>query len=195
MDYDKNEIEHFHVFGGECRVSDDGGGDDFILEGLAAVFDQWAELGPFRERIRPGAFDAALPTSDVRLLVNHEGLPLARTTSGTLDLTATSKGLEMRARLSKRDPDVLALIPKIERGDLSQFSFAFDVGSDGQDFVGNDRTITSFAEIFDVSLVTFPAFEKTKITALRMIQKYHRGLAEDDVNASRLREELLRRYW
>jgi len=196
MDYDKNRIEYRHHFGGEVRgLHGDEDADTITLTGLAAVFNKWADLGHFRERIRPGAFAKALPTSDVRLLVNHEGLPLARTSSGTMKLTETRQGLEMEAKLDRADPDVRALIPKIERGDLSQFSFAFDVASDGQEFKGEERTITEFAEIFDVSLVTFPAFEQTKITALRSREFYDADRAMHDVQTTRLREVLLRQYW
>ena len=196
MDYDKNRIEYRHSFGGEVRgLHGDDDADTITLTGLAAVFDKWADLGHFRERIRPGAFAKALPTSDVRLLVNHEGLPLARTSSGTMKLTETKQGLEMEAKLDRADPDVRALIPKIERGDLSQFSFAFDVASDGQEFKGEERTITEFSEIFDVSLVTFPAFETTKITALRSRELFDAGQAMHDVQTTRLREVLLRQYW
>jgi len=196
MDYDKNRIEYRHTFGGEVRGLHDGDDADTItLTGLAAVFNKWAHLGHFKERILPGAFAKALRTSDVRLLVNHEGLPLARTSSGTMKLTETRQGLEMEAKLQRSDPDVAALIPKIERGDLSQFSFAFDVASDGQEFEGEERTITEFAEIFDVSLVTFPAFEQTKITALRTRELFDAGSAMHDVQTTRLREVLLKRYW
>ena len=196
MDYDKNRIEYRHSFGGEVRgLHGDDDADTITLTGLAAVFDKWADLGHFRERIRPGAFAKALPISDVRLLVNHEGLPLARTSSGTMKLTETKQGLEMEAKLDRADPDVRALIPKIERGDLSQFSFAFDVASDGQEFKGEERTITEFAEIFDVSLVTFPAFEQTKITALRSRELFDADRAMHDVQTTRLREVLMRQYW
>ena len=196
MDYDKNRIEYRHSFGGEVRgLHGDDDADTITLTGLAAVFDKWADLGHFRERIRPGAFAKALKTSDVRLLVNHEGLPLARTSSGTMKLFETKQGLEMEAKLDRADPDVRALIPKIERGDLSQFSFAFDVASDGQEFKGEERTITEFAEIFDVSLVTFPAFEQTKITALRSRELFDADRAMHDVQTTRLREVLMRQYW
>ena len=190
MDYDSERIEHFHLFGGEVRGIERraDGGDDLTLTGTAAVFDQWADLGMFRERIAQGAFSKALPTSDVRLLVNHEGLPLARTSSGTMTLKETKDGLELRASLDPSDPDVRAIVPKIERGDLSQFSFAFSLAKDGQEWKGDDRTLTEFKEIFDVSLVTFPAYEQTKVAALRSVQNRELLKAFQDIQTSRLRE-------
>ena len=189
MDYDSERIEHFHLFGGEVRgIEKRADGDDLTLTGTAAVFDQWADLGMFRERIAQGAFSKALPTSDVRLLVNHEGLPLARTSSGTMTLKETKDGLELRASLDPSDPDVRAIVPKIERGDLSQFSFAFSLAKDGQEWKGDDRTLTEFKEIFDVSLVTFPAYEQTKVAALRSVQNRELLKAFQDIQTSRLRE-------
>ena len=193
MDYNKLEgIEWRHRFGGEVRSIEERD-DDIVLEAMAAVFNQWTELGDLRERIAPGAFENALPTSDVRFLVNHDGLPLARTTSGTLKLAETEEGLFMRALLARRDPDVRALVPKIERGDLNQFSFAFRVAPEGQKWEGRDRTITEFAEIYDTSIVTAPAYEEAKLIALRSLELHARGVVETDVAESRLRRALIGR--
>ena len=194
MDYDKNGAEFGHIVHGEVRAVD-GAGDDFVIEGIAAVFNKWADLGPIRERIKPGAFSEALGSSDVRLLVNHSGLPLARTTSGTMTLEETSRGLEFEARLDPTDPDVRAVIPKLRRGDLSQMSFAFDVGEDGQTWKGNDRTLTKVSELFDVSLVTFPAYESARVTGLRALQKFNREVATSDLKLSDLRETMLKEYF
>ena len=194
MNYEADGVEFGHVVHGEVRALK-AVGEEVTLTGVAAVFDKWAQIGPIRERIAPGAFKAALKSSDVRLLVNHEGLPLARTTSGTMELRETDRGLEMEARLDRADPDVRALIPKIERGDLSQFSFAFDVTEAGQTWDGMDRTIRSFSEIFDVSLVTFPAFESTKVTGLRSLKKFGLDVAVSDQQLSRLREVVTQSYF
>jgi HK97 family phage prohead protease len=82
---------------------------------------------PFIERIAPGAFRKTLTeTPDVRLLINHEGLPLARTKNGTLRLKEDDAGLYMDADL----PDTQAardLYTLVERGDVDQMSFAFRV--------------------------------------------------------------------
>src|SRR5438270_539152 len=61
------------------------------------------------------------------LLVNHEGLPLARTTSGNLELTEDQVGLHVRASLDPADPDVQMVSTKMKRGDLTELSFAFIV--------------------------------------------------------------------
>jgi HK97 family phage prohead protease len=56
----------------------------------------------------------------VRLLLNHDGLPLARTTSGTLKLREDKRGLHFEADLDPNDPDVQRIAPKVQRGDLTR---------------------------------------------------------------------------
>lgn len=141
----------------ELREASDGP----TLEGYAAMFDQDYDLGPFRERIDSGAFKRTLGTGpDVRLLINHDGEPLARTKSGTLDLSTDSTGLHVRARLEPSDPDVQRLLPKMRRGDLDQMSFAFRVPKGGDSW-SDDFTQRTLHNIElqggDVSVVTFPA--------------------------------------
>jgi HK97 family phage prohead protease len=86
------------------------------------------EVGWFDEIIHRGAFAKTLSERpDVQLLVNHEGLPLARTLSGTLTLTEDDRGLKVDASLNPDDPDVKRLAPKVARGDIDQMSFGFTV--------------------------------------------------------------------
>lgn len=138
------------------------------LEGYAATFNQTYDLGPFVERIAPEAFDKTLRAGpDVRLLVDHEGQPLARTKSGTLTLSTDSQGLHARASLDPSDPDVQRLLPKMRRGDLDQMSFAFRVPSGGDSWSPDyaQRTITEAAlSGGDVSVVTYPANPHTSVS-------------------------------
>ena len=77
----------------EIRADDDG---MIKVSGYAAVFDQATEIGgQFNERIERGAFTDAIGRDDVVFLVNHVGLPLARTRSGTLTLREDDHGLHM----------------------------------------------------------------------------------------------------
>jgi hypothetical protein len=144
----------------EIRQTESG---DHEFAGYASTFNQWYEvedfLGVYQERIMSGAFTLTLERQDdVALLVNHEGLPLARTSSGTLDLAEDPIGLRSEATLLAKDPDVQRVVPKMERGDLSQMSFAFQVAKGGQEWNEDytERTITE-VKLFDVSIVTFPA--------------------------------------
>lgn len=139
-----------------------------VLRGHAAVFDTLSEdLGGFREKIARGAFADAVLNDDVRLLVNHQGLPLARTKSKTLRLSEDARGLAIEAELDPADPDVACLMPKLTRGDVNQMSFGFRVLPDGQDWEQDtDGTIVRTLKklrLSDVSVVTFPAYASTDI--------------------------------
>jgi uncharacterized protein len=150
------------------------------LRGHAAVFNALSEdLGGFREQIAPGAFADAIGMDDVRLLINHEGLPLARNLSGTLKLGEDARGLTIEADLDEADPDVLRLLPKLLRGDVNQMSFGFSVRPGGQDWAKDDegRTIRTLKKLrlFDVSVVTYPAYTQTDV-AVRELRTWEQSL-------------------
>jgi HK97 family phage prohead protease len=143
------------------------------VEGYAAVFgSESEELGWFVEEIAPGAFDDVL-SDDVRALYNHdENLILARTASGTLELSIDERGL----RYAFDAPNTTAgndLLESIKRGDISQSSFGFRVKEDkwedmemeqnGKKWFKTKRTIMKVERLFDVSPVTFPAYPDTDV--------------------------------
>lgn len=136
------------------------------VSGYAAVFGEEADIGGmFREVIAPGAFRAAIARGDdVVFLVNHDGLPLARSRSGTLQLAEDERGLKIETVLDAEDPDVRAVVPKMKRGDLDKMSFAFRATKQEWDETTNPpkRTIME-VELFDVSIVTTPAYGGTEI--------------------------------
>jgi HK97 family phage prohead protease len=133
--------------------------------GYAAVFNQITDLGRMYERIEPGAFDEA-DMSDVRLLINHEGLALARTKSGTLGVMVDSRGLRYVATLPETEQGH-ALATSARRGDVSQSSFAFTIGK--QRFEQHEgkplRIIERINKVLDVSAVVYPAYEGTEFGA------------------------------
>lgn len=135
------------------------------VSGYAAVFDSETDIGGhYREKIERGAFADAIGRDDVVFLINHEGLPMARTKSGTLTLREDDHGLFMETELDPDDPEVKSILPKMKRGDLDKMSFAFIPESQEWDESGDVpvRTIKS-ASLFDVSIVTFPAYNDTDI--------------------------------
>ncbi|MZR14233.1 HK97 family phage prohead protease [Maritimibacter sp. DP07] len=159
----------------EIREADDGGA--IKVEGYAAVFGEEADIGGFfREVIQPGAFDGALSESDVPFLINHDGLPLARTGSGTLDLSIDERGLKIATELDPDDPDVQSIVGKMRRGDLDKMSFAFTVARQEWDETGETplRKILEFDRIFDVSIVTEPAYKGTEI-GLRSLEAHRKA--------------------
>jgi HK97 family phage prohead protease len=137
------------------------------LAGYASTYDQPYDMGWYRESVASSAFKRTLGANpDVRLLINHEGLPLARTTSGTLTLDSDSRGLRVSALLDPSDPDVQSLLPKMKRGDLNQMSFGFRTIEDEWSSDMSQRTLRSLdLNDGDVSVVTYPANPNTSVAA------------------------------
>jgi HK97 family phage prohead protease len=142
------------------------------ITGYSAIFNKLSEdLGGFREKIKPGAFKNALAGSDVRALFNHDSnFVLGRESAGTLKLKEDNMGLQMVL-----DPPETQfardLVVLIERGDVKDQSFAFMVAVDSWQNLDNEgkmaiRTIEEIDQIFDVSIVTYPAYPDTSV-ALR----------------------------
>lgn len=140
----------------------DAASGSIVLEGYAATFDAYdvyggIERGGWIEQIDKRAFDVTLGARpDVQLLVNHEGWPLARTKSGTLQLSADDHGLLVRAMLDPNDPDVQRLLPKMNRGDMDEMSFAFHVRAQDWSSDYSHRLITEInLQKGDVSVVNY----------------------------------------
>jgi len=131
------------------------------IEGYAAVFNVWADIGGwFRESIRPGAFAKTIKENDIRALQNHdENLVLARNKAGTLKLREDSKGLAVDI---DPVPSVWAndLLLSMRRGDVNQMSFGFMVNKQEMDYEKDERVLIDVT-LFDVSVVTFPAYPQT----------------------------------
>jgi HK97 family phage prohead protease len=156
----------------EIRGEDDGG---VSVTGYAAVFGERTDIGGFfTEEIAQGAFTDAVGRDDVVFLINHDGLPLARTRSGTLSIKEDDHGLYIETKLDPNDSDSASIIGKMRRGDLDKMSFAFIAEKQEWDETGDipHRTITQ-ASLHDVSIVTFPAYDGTEI-GLRCL-KDHRN--------------------
>jgi HK97 family phage prohead protease len=167
-----SRANHWVVSHGENRsvafsnleVRADGEGNKLV--GYAAVFDSPSEPLPWTEFVRRGAFSKTINDgADVRLLVDHEGVPLARTKSGTLTLREDDKGLLVEANLDAANPDAAKVMSALRRGDVSQMSFAFETVKDAW---SDDRRTRELREVrlFDVSVVTYPAYEET-VVAIR----------------------------
>lgn len=160
----------------ELRADDDA----IRVAGYAAVFGEEADIGGyFTEVIERGAFANAIERGDdVVFLVNHDGLPLARTRSGTLRLSEDERGLYMETELDPNDPDVRAIVPKMKRGDLDKMSFAFVPDRQEWDESGDKpKRIIRDVRLHDVAIVTTPAYDGTEI-GLRSLEQ-HRAKPHD----------------
>ena len=145
-----------------------------IIEGRAIVYDTVTDLGYFDEVIQAGALKNA-NLKDVRFLVNHnlDMIPLARSRNNnensTMQLIVDEKGLRIRVKLDiENNSEAKNLYSAIERGDITGMSFMFTVRGEKWDDEDTDhpkRTITDIEQVFEVSAVTFPAYEETEINA------------------------------
>jgi HK97 family phage prohead protease len=178
------EIRTFNVQDLELRQE----GDENVVVGYGSVFNTLSnELGGFREIIAEGAFDGRLE-DDVRFLINHDGLPLARTTNGTLRLSTDERGLKYEAKVANtslgRD-----LIELMRNGTINQSSFAFVVEDDSWEVKDgmNIRTINKVSRLYDVSAVTYPAYEEASV-ALRSLEEWKKT-EEEKVMKNNLEKE------
>jgi len=150
----------------ELRATSDA---TVTLTGYASVFDKGYEMygGPERggwiEIVDRQAFTETLKRKpDLHLLINHEGMPLARTKSGTLQLSADSVGLKVDADLDRSDPDVQRLEVKMGRGDMDEMSFAFrTIRHEWNDDESERRLLELNLDKGDVSVVNFGASPHT----------------------------------
>ncbi len=161
------------------QISTNGIPTAFTAEGHAAVYDNWSlDLGGFREKIAPDAFDNALSRNpDVWLLWDHDTRwTLARTANKTLDLQSDAEGLRYFGRVAPTSyaSDLRVLM---ERGDIDQASFAFTVErdewlitdrEDGSTQV--ERTILEIGELFDVTITAAGAYPQTDTSVVKHIR-------------------------
>jgi HK97 family phage prohead protease len=161
----------------EMRVKDAGYGKKTpTMEGYGANFNVLSEdLGGFREILMPGCFKDSIVSCDVRGLFNHNpDKILGRNTAGTLRLNEDEKGLRFEI-----DPPETTYAKDLQvsmsRGDITQCSFGFKVGEDGQSWARDSagmwiRTITKVEKLYDVSPVTYPAYTSTTCAVRSLLQ-------------------------
>jgi HK97 family phage prohead protease len=141
------------------------------IEGYFAVFDSPYPLWDGAEEVvKPGAFEGVL-TQDVRALVNHDTtLVMGRTTAGTLLLKQDETGLWGQIEINRDDTDAMNLYARVQRGDVSQCSFGFDIERETFVDLGDGRCrweIEKVDPLYEVSVCTFPAYEATSVSARR----------------------------
>lgn len=144
-------------------------GDKRELNGYATVYEFSYDVfgGPSRggwtETIAAGACVKSIrERDDVYLLFDHDGLPLASTKSGALQLSSDDIGL-----LSVAFPDMTSnwnreIVSRVQLGDLDTMSFAFEVKRQEWDADYYNRRILE-VKMFDTSVVKWPANPATHI--------------------------------
>ena len=151
-------------------------GDRYIA-GYFSVLNSDYELWPgATESIAETAFDGAL-SDDIRCLIDHDTrLVLGRTKAGTLSLKTDSRGLWGEVKVNPMDQDAMNLYERVKRGDVDQCSFGFDILEETFEERGTEVHWTiKKVKLYEVSVVTFPAYEETEVSArkqeLSSIQK------------------------
>ena len=158
----------------EIRANEDKENKNYTLTGRPIVYNSKTDLGYFDEIIEAGALDKA-NLKDVRFLVNHDTskIPLARATEGnkesTMRFNVDKNGMEISVELDvENNSEARALYSAVQRGDITGMSFMFTI--DGEEWENLEsehptRHIKSIGQVFEVSAVTFPAYEASEISA------------------------------
>lgn len=157
----KQAVKEFRM--GEIRSSENE--EEMILEGYAAVFNSITDLGWCKEIIDKNAFNGC-NMQDCVLKYNHNDscLILARTRNKSLELIVDDKGLKIRAKLidTTNNKDIYKMV---KEGLLDKMSFAFTIAERKWDYETDTRTILRISRLFDVSIVDFPAYDETELSA------------------------------
>lgn len=162
----------------EMRAEEDG---SLTFDGIASTVDQPYKVrdmfGEFDETMVKGSFNKTLKEQDdVRLLVNHLGVPMARTKSNTLELSAAPH-LRAVAPLDAANPTVQEVRSAMDRGDIDQMSIGFRVTRQEWNEDYTERWIRE-VQLLDVSIVTYPANPNTS-ASLRSLDELVRSLTAD----------------
>ena len=157
----------------EIRAENNEKNGDHIT-GRPIVYNSKTDLGFFDEIIEAGALDKA-NLKDVRFLVNHDTsmIPLARSRNNnensTMQLKVDKDGMAIRVNLdTENNTEARNLYSAIKRGDITGMSFMFTIDREEWEGLESDhptRHIKSIGQVFEVSAVTFPAYESTEISA------------------------------
>lgn len=140
---------------------------ELYISGYFAVFNSQYEIFPgATESISETAFEGTL-SDDIRCLIDHETrLVLGRTKPGTLTLKTDSRGLWGEVKINPKDQDAMNLYERVKRGDVDQCSFGFDILEEKfEDLEDTVHWIIEKVKLYEVSVVTFPAYEDTSISA------------------------------
>ena len=157
----------------EVRAENDEKNGDHIT-GRPIVYNSKTDIGYFDEIIEAGALDKA-NLKDVRFLVNHnvDMIPLARSRNNnensTMQLIVDKDGMGIRVNLdTENNTEARNLYSAIKRGDITGMSFMFTIDDEEWENLESDhptRHIRKIGTVFEVSAVTFPAYEATEISA------------------------------
>lgn len=143
-------------------------GEELRIEGYFAVFNSnYQIMDGMSESVAPGAFSETLG-GDIRALIDHETMyVLGRNQAGTLELREDSHGLWGSILINPNDQDAMNLYARVQRGDVNQCSFGFDILHEETDFRddGSVHWTIDKVKLYEVSVCTFPAYAETSVQA------------------------------
>ena len=188
------------TFTGTVNYRADGEGMPKEIGGIAAVINSVTDLGYFEEVIMAGAFDNALSKDyDIRCLFNHEAeLILGRTKANTCNVFVNADGnLEYTWIPDYENPTHMSVVRSIMRGDITQSSFAFTIKeqtwSESTKYgTMGKRTIKVIEDLYDVSPVTYPAYEDTEADARSIAQLRDQELEIEAAKQSQASADILK---
>lgn len=163
---DRDKMQH-RSFDAKFETREDDN-KNLSIEGYFVVFNSNYDMGMgMSESIAPHAFDNTL-SDDIRALINHDTtLVLGRTSAHTLELRQDEHGLWGHIDINPNDSDAMNLYARVQRGDVNQCSFGFDILDEETDFRGENEVHWTIKEVklYEVSCCTFPAYQETAISA------------------------------
>ncbi len=197
-DMHRRNMRYAAVRGTQFSTRADEGTQDIYVEGYFSVYDSPYELWPGAEEIiKPGAFAESIH-DDVRALTNHDTtLVLGRSTAGTLVLRDDpDKGLWGSIKINRDDGDAMNLYARVQRGDVDQCSFGFEIEKETFIDLGGGRCrweIEKVKPLYEVSVCTFPAYKETSVSARkRDLEEIERRRAEAWRQQTKLRLEAIK---
>ena len=158
-------MRQMRTIASEFKTREDG--EEKRIEGYFAVFNSNYQIDSFMsESIAQGAFSEALG-DDIRALIDHETMyVLGRNKAGTLELREDSHGLWGSILINPNDQDAMNLYHRVQRGDVDQCSFGFDILEESEVREGmNVHWTIEKVKLYEVSCCTFPAYADTSIQA------------------------------
>lgn len=167
-------------------------GEELRIEGYFAVFNSnYDIMEGMSESVAPGAFADTLG-DDIRALIDHETMfVLGRNRAGTLELREDTHGLWGSILINPHDQDAMNLYSRVQRGDVTQCSFGFDILEEETEFLpdGSVHWTIKKVKLYEVSVCTFPAYAETNVQAR---QAQYTELKERAIERSKeeLRERL-----
>lgn len=151
----------------EFNVRSEEDGKQYI-EGYFAVFNSNYDIAPgMSESVAPGAFDRTI-SDDIRCLTDHDTrLVLGRTSAHTFELKVDAHGLWGRALINPNDQDAVNTRARVDRGDINQASFGFDIIKEDTDIREDGSVHFTIREVklYECSVVAFPAYAETNVTS------------------------------